>query len=164
MAREHAERRWWLGRVRSRKQSAIPESHSVCGPQCDAGSFDGGCDCARGGMPGADGLVGESSNYSAGASFYPPRSNSRRAVVWALGRELHLRQQQRIACIGDRRIVEGRGLPGCGELAALGAKFGWRIRRVYSFLLRPVAEREREEHGFADGLGHHWIARGVRSA
>ena len=57
-------------------------------------------------------------------------------------------------------LVEGCRLPGRGQLAALGAKSRWRLRRIDSFLLRSCAQRKREEHGLADGLGRDRLARG----
>ncbi len=65
-----AERGWRVGRVRPRKQFAVFESHSVRGPQRDAGSFDGGRDGARGGVFRADGLAGGTSDRAARDFFY----------------------------------------------------------------------------------------------
>ena len=57
LAREHAEQRWRLGRVRPRQQSPISEPHSVRRSQRHARSFHGGCYGARARMPWAIWLV-----------------------------------------------------------------------------------------------------------
>ena len=106
LAAQHAKWRRRLGRVRSRKQSAIPESHSVRGPQRDARSFDRGCDRARRGMPGADGLVAGRIRCCSAPALSSATSNRRRFVVWPLGRELHLRHQRRAARAGNDWIVD----------------------------------------------------------
>ena len=54
---EHAERRRRLGRIRPRKQSGLPEPHSVRRSQRHAGSIDGRRDGARRGMSRAHGLA-----------------------------------------------------------------------------------------------------------
>ena len=68
-------------------------------------------------------------------AFITARSDSGRAMVWALGRELHLWQQQCAARSRDVGTVERRGLLCGGELAALGAESRRRIRRIDPFLL-----------------------------
>src|SRR5580700_10570270 len=114
-------------------------------------------------MSGADGLVLESSGLAAGPRVYPSRAIPRRIVVRSLGRELYLRQQRSAARTGDVGTFERFRLPGCRKMAALGAESRWRFWRINPFLLRPRGQRSRQEHRFANGVGHYWIARGCRT-
>ncbi len=90
--------------------------------------------------------------------FLAEGSDGRRAVVRALGRELRLWNERRAARARNRG-ADGAGLlPARGRMAALGAKFRRRIRRIHRFLLRSGAQGQGREHGVPDRLGTDRIA------
>src|ERR1700674_1535707 len=109
-------------------------------------------------MPRANGLAGYTSGAGARTDISAARPDGRRELVRALGRELRLWHERRASGSGDDREVVERVMPAGGQLAAVGAECGWRVRRIDSFVLRRVAQGPGGEHSLADGVGIDWIA------
>ena len=90
------------------------------------------------------GWPANASGGRAGAWNSAARSDAGRLVVRPLGRELRLRDERR-ACAPWKPLglSQTRRLPARRGLAALGAEFRRRIRRIDRFLLRSGAEGQR---------------------
>src|SRR5579862_6020331 len=109
-------------------------------------------------MPRADGLAVDASSNRAGESLFAARAGEGWLVVRALGRELRIRNERRVA--GARSSGAGLVARGTarGGMAAFDTECRRRFRRDCIVVLRPVAQGARKEHGVADGVGADWLA------
>src|SRR5208282_4841678 len=104
-------------------------------------------------MSWADGLVRDASSAGTRAGVFAAGSKGGWVLVWAMGRELRLRNERRASRARNDREIVGAGMPAGGGMAAVRAECGRRVWRIDSFVLRRIAQRQGEQHGFADGVG-----------
>jgi squalene-hopene/tetraprenyl-beta-curcumene cyclase len=125
----------------------------------NAGPADGGYYRAHSGDAGDLWLYARRQARGEGSEVHPQRAAAGWKLVWALGRELHLRDIPGAARTGRH----WRGSSGAADttgrgMDSHGSEFRWRLGRDLRQLRRPGYARRGAEYPVADGLGAAWPA------